>query len=165
MIERLRRNTSLFWGLLLGGIAGLAAIVQGILPFLAVSDGVYRTLTYTIFLLYLALFFVAGLLTVRAGKAVTSGAIAGLIVAVISQALGGLVLVGIVVAAPLAYAKSIGQADYAKDPGALVLTAVMGLFIALLVYGAFGAALGALGGLILPGKPASTSRAAGTRGA
>jgi hypothetical protein len=165
MIERVRGSAVLRWGLLLGGIGGLAAIGQALQPFVALSAGVDRAATYSAFLIYLALYFAAGVLTVRAGRPVSLGAIAGLLVAVVSQALGGLVLVGIVLAAPLAYARSIGQEAYAKDPGALALTAVMGLVIALLVYGTFGAAMGALGGLVLPGKRASASRTADTRGA
>jgi hypothetical protein len=165
MIERVRGSAVLKWGLLLGGIGGLAAIGQALQPFVALSAGADRTATYSAFLIFLALYFAAGMLTVRAGRPVSSGAIAGMLVAGVSQALGGLVLVGIVIAAPLAYARSIGQAAYAKDPGALVLTAVMGLVIALVVYGTFGAAMGALGGLALPGKRTTSAQTADTRGA
>ena len=165
MIERVHGSAVLRWGLLLGGIGGLAAIGQGLLSFVALSDGADRAATYGALLLYLALYFAAGVLVVRAGRPVSLGAIAGLLVAVVSQALGGLVLVGIVIAAPLAYARSIGQASYAKDPGALALTAIMGLVIALVVYGTFGAAMGALGGLILPAKRATSSQATQSRGA
>jgi hypothetical protein len=164
MIHQVRGSITLRWGLLFGGVAAIAAIVQGILPFIALSDGANRAASYGIFLLFLALYFAAGLLTVRAGESTTTGAIAGLIVALVSQVVGGLVVVGIVIAAPLAYAKSIGQQDYAKNPAALVLTAVMGLGIALLVYGTFGAALGALGGLLLPGKRPASSQTTGTPG-
>jgi hypothetical protein len=165
MIERVRQSAPLRWGLICGGIAGVATIVQGVLPFVALSEGADRVASYSIFLLYLALYFVAGLLTVRSGQTVTQGALAGLVAAVVSQALGGLVLVGIVIAKPLDYATSIGQPKLANESWALVLTAVMGLAIALMVYGTFGAALGALGGLTFPAKRSSGTRAADQRGA
>ena len=165
MIERIRGSSMLTWGLLLGLLAGVVAIAQGILPFFALSDGVDRSLTYGIFVLYLVLYFLAGLLTVRQGAPVSSGAISGLLVAVVSQAVGGLVVLGMVLAAPLAYARSIGQPDYAKQPAALVMTAALGLLIALVVYGTFGAAMGALGGLVLPARRTADQPTARGRGA
>jgi hypothetical protein len=153
MVESVRASATLRWGLVLGTAAGVVAIVQGLLPFFALSDGADRVASYTVFLVYLALYFASGLLTVREGQSLTAGAIAGLLVAVISQALAGLVMLGVALAAPLAYARSIGQVAYAKQPAMLALTAAMGLLIALMVYGSFGAALGALGGLVLPAKP------------
>lgn len=165
MIERLRGSVAVRWGLLLGGLGALVAIGQGVLPFIPLSEGADRAFTYGAFLAYLALYFVAGILTVRAGQAVSSGAIAGLLVGVISQAVAGLVMLGVVIAAPLQYAQSIGQPAYAKEPAALVLTAFMGLVIALVVYGTFGAAMGALGGLILPTRPAPAARPSNSRGA
>jgi hypothetical protein len=164
MTERIRGSAVLRWGLALGAAAAVIALVQGLLPFFALSDSVDRAATYTAFLLYMALYFVAGLLTAREGRPVTAGAIAGLLVAVLSQAAAGLVVLCVVLAAPLAYARSIGQASYAQHPAALALTAALGLLIALMVYGSFGAAVGALGGLALPTKATTGEAAAHGRG-
>jgi hypothetical protein len=150
MIARLRTSPTLRWGIILGLVASAVGIIQGLLPFFAFNLASDRAVTYGALLVYLALYFLAGLLVARTGGATSASAIAGMLVGVLSQAIAGCVLLGVAIANPLSYARAIGEVAYAKSPGALAVTLVMGLVIALGVYGTFGAAMGALGNLVLP---------------
>lgn len=142
-MARLRTNPALKWGLIFGVALGILGAVNTLLLF----NGAGGIGGLPQFVVVLAVFFAAGLLTTRETGDVTQGAIAGLTAGALATGLGGLTDIVLAIVAPHAYAYIANLDRLADRPDRLVLTALFALVISLLEYGIFGGGVGALGGL------------------
>jgi hypothetical protein len=103
-----------------------------------------------IFLVNLALIFVAGMLTARAtgsvGAASLTGLVAGLLGAVISGVVGAILIITVI--APQIHIPSDSGISQSQTQGIFIAAAIGGAVLALLIDGGVGAGVAALGGLV-----------------
>jgi hypothetical protein len=143
MITLWQGNPALKWGLIFGLPLGVLGAINTLLLF----KGAPGVGNLPQFVVVMVIFFAAGLLAARETGEVAKGGLAGLIGATLATALSGLLDVVLVLVAPRAYAFMAGFDKLGNQPGTLLLTVIFGLLISLIVYAAFGCAVGALGGL------------------
>jgi hypothetical protein len=103
-----------------------------------------------VFLLALALCFVAGINASRATGKVGTGAIAGLITGLVGELIGGIVGVVVIVAvvAPNIHLNTSGSLTQGQVVGVLIGVFIVIFIIELIILAGIGAGVGALGGLI-----------------
>ena len=105
------------------------------------------------FLVYLALFFVAGMMTARQTGTVGSGAIAGLIAGLVGGIVGGILGVIIVIVRPPDVSSAAGSTLSPSElQTAIIIGAIVGVIVVLLLEAGLGAGLGALGALVGRGQ-------------
>ncbi len=115
------------------------------------------------FIIDLALFFVAGMMTARATGTVGSGAVSGLVAGLIGGLIGGIVAVIFLLTNPLPISSinSAGSGLSESDLRNIVIVGgIIGLVLGLLLDAGLGAGLGALGALVGRGQYQSAHPAA-----
>ncbi len=146
------------WGVIFGVIIGIIGIVDNVIiraafgsvlssgnqQQLVNASGGLLALSCVPCLLYLALLFVSGIFPARDSGRVSQGAIGGLIAGVVGEIISG--IVGLILDAinPMTIPSSAGTTSTISPVG----LGAVGLIIALVILGALGAGLGALGGLV-----------------
>ncbi|PWT71776.1 MAG: hypothetical protein C5B60_10515 [Chloroflexi bacterium] len=107
-------------------------------------------LSCLVFLIALALCFVAGINASRATGKVGSGAIAGLITGIVGELVGGIVSLVVIIAvvAPNIHLNTSGTLTQGEVVGVLIASVIIILIIGLIIDAGLGAGVGALGGLI-----------------
>ena len=115
-----------------------------------VGNGAATALGCLLFLVALALCFIAGMNTSRATGKVGSGAIAGLITGLVGEIIGGIisVVVVLVLVVPNINIPTGGTVSQSTIVAILIGTVVLGLILGLIIDGGIGAGVGALGGLV-----------------
>jgi hypothetical protein len=136
------------WGLIFGVIVGLISVLQSLVPYVVADQLSASLIAIAVFVGYLILYFLAGMLTARRVGSTGSGAFAGLLAGIIATAVGGIINIAIIALNPGAYARASGLESLNAPRHILVALAFAGLLRGVLVHGSFGAALGALGGLV-----------------
>jgi hypothetical protein len=103
-----------------------------------------------VFLIGLALTFVAGMNTSRVTGKVGSGAIAGLITGLIGAVVGAIVSIVLVIAviAPGIHLDTSGTLTQSQVMAVLIVSIIVGSIVALIIEAGIGAGVGALGGLV-----------------
>jgi hypothetical protein len=134
----------LIFGLILGVLSGLRAafaLVPGARLFGMARGGEI--------ILALAAFFLAGLLAARQSRSVGAAAVAGAITAIVASVISGAVSLAGFFISPRAYALANGLGLRLREFGhpILLISIIVSLIMALLVYVVIGAGVGALGGL------------------
>lgn len=100
-------------------------------------------------LVYLALFFVAGIMTARESGSVGAASLAGLLAGGVGALVNSAVSVTLLLVYPTTLSALSTTSTLDSDTGAIVIaSAVIGGVFSLLIWGGLGAGLGALGGLI-----------------
>jgi hypothetical protein len=162
-------RSGLIFGAILGAAQVLGVIIQwltamytqadlappeatpsNVVSVLIVRGSVTLLLDVAFFLAMLALTFVAGVSTARKTGKVGLGVFAGLLAGVLGSLVGSLasLVAHLTLLAPYAYASTDGGANQGQAQGLLVSGATFWLIAGLLVYGALGAGMGAIGGLV-----------------
>jgi hypothetical protein len=152
------RNAVVRWGVLFGLIMALlgsaASIGARLLTGSLISSGplALRNVTLAALLtgcaldlVYLALFFVAGILTARQTGSVGSGALAGLFAGGVGALLSGVVSVTLAVVFPRTFSDYV---EIQTTVTAALASIVIGSVVGLVIWSGLGAGLGALGALI-----------------
>ena len=153
MLQQYFGGPALKWGLIFGAVAAAVGILEVALPYVVKAPTVQDIGSSIAFAILLVVYFAAGLLATRDTGKISSGAIAGLLAAAIGELIGGLVGIGLIVASPQAYA--VANGEQLNMPANVLLTvAIMGILMGVLIYGTFGAGLGALGGLLVQTRQA-----------
>jgi hypothetical protein len=165
------------WGVIFGAAAAVLGIIDGVVyaatagSLITGSSGTLSGgalanagLTCLFFLVDLALFFVAGMLTARQTGTVGSAAISGLIAGAIGGLIGGVANAVVVITHPdLLNMPSLSQSGI--DVHSLVVpAAIFGVVLRAAFFGGLGAGLGALGGLAGRGNAPRQQAMAGLYG-
>lgn len=113
-------------------------------------NGTTTLLGCAIYLVDLALLFVAGMLTARKTGSVGAASLTGLVAGIIGALIGsGIALVLIMtVIAPQIHVPADSSISQSQMQAIIIGGAIFGVVIALIVDGGFGAGIGALGGLV-----------------
>ncbi len=141
-------NTLIQW--LTGAIHAEAHVVNGFTSVTVFDTGASALLGCVGFLALLALTFLVGMLTARSTGKVGSGAIAGLLTGVLGALVGSAANLVVIVAtvAPNLQAPAGSPMTQAGVQALLIGTTIGGAIFELVLYGGFGAGVGALGGLL-----------------
>jgi hypothetical protein len=149
------------WGVMFGAVAAALGIIEGVI-YAATTDsqttGSTGTLSGTslantgltclFFLVSLALYFLAGMLTARQTGTVGSAAISGLIAGAIGGLVGGIANAAVVLTHPSLLTNVVGVPPSGIDLHSLeVVASIFGVVLRAAIFGGLGAGLGALGGL------------------
>jgi hypothetical protein len=150
------------WGLIFGGIIavlgllgdGLRFAIGGEESFARGGGRIGLLVGVLLFLIGLALFFIAGMFAARDSGRTGTGSIAGLIAGLVGGLVGAIAAIIILVTLPT----SVFQTVTTNNPGTnisadqlrtiTIVAGVIGAVIGLLINAGIGAGLGALGGLI-----------------
>jgi hypothetical protein len=159
-------NPAVRWGLIFGGIIavlsllgdGLRFATGGGESFAGAGGGIGILVGVLLFLIGLALFFVAGMFAARDTGRTGTGSIAGLIAGLVGGAIGAIATIIILLTLPA----SVFQTVTANNPGTnisgdqlhtiFIVGGVIGAVIGLLINAGIGAGVGALGGLAGKGQ-------------
>ena len=161
-----KRNTIVRWGLTFGlimaALGSVSAVGSRLLEGSLISGettpeqvlptaGVALLIGCGLDLVYLALFFVAGIMTARQSGSVGAASLAGLLAGGVGALVNGAVSVILLFVLPSTLS-SLGTINSDTSDSAVmigvVVGAIIGLIFGLLIWGGLGAGLGALGGLI-----------------
>ncbi|HEV2238951.1 MAG TPA: hypothetical protein VGR57_19995 [Ktedonobacterales bacterium] len=148
MIQSVREQPYMTWGLRVGAALGVVGLVPPVLTFAGVPLDTINVTTNITVALALAAFLLAGLVTMRATGEVRAGALAGLVAGVIFAALGGLGNIALALFDGRAYGALLFAGQPAVGPGQLVLLSVIRTLTVVLLYAGLGAAVGGLGALL-----------------
>src|SRR5215469_4947625 len=167
-------NPALRWGLICGGATGLLAAISGIVQLaqLASGESALRLqaagfsllFTCVFFLVDLALFFVAGMMTARQTGTVGTGTMAGLIAGLGVGIVGAVfAVISVVAAKPGTYTAGFPTGTGPQLSQSFIVTAsILSSIIRVLLFAGLGAGLGALGALA--GRDASPAARANAGG-
>jgi hypothetical protein len=163
-----KRNAIVRWGLTFGLIMALlgstlavgSRLVEGSLisgqttpEQLLPTAGVAFLIGCGLYLVYLALFFVAGIMTARQSGSVGAASLAGLLAGGVGSLVNSAVSVTLLFVFPTTLSSLGATSTLNSDTSdsfmvGVVISAVLGAIFGLLIWGGLGAGLGALGGLI-----------------
>lgn len=146
-------------GFLFGIIIAVLGIINSVVSYFttptsssATTPNAFGLLGCLFFLVYLALFFVAGMMTARQTGTVGSGAITGLIAGLVGGVVSGIVGVVVVVIRPPVVDTAGTNLTQSELQTAIIIGAIVGVVLVLLVEAGLGAGLGALGALVGRGQ-------------
>jgi hypothetical protein len=148
MSQVTRGHPAVKWGLVGGGGVAVVYVLQSVVTLFEVGGRFASLWGYLAFLIYLALYFGAGMLAARDTANVTAGAIAGLVAGSVGTAVGGLISILVIAGNLGTYAEANGLTRAGFQPAAILVLAVIFLAIAVVRAAGFGAGLGALGGMV-----------------
>jgi hypothetical protein len=158
-----QRNPAVKWGLIFGGLLILLALINlGIefatgaqaaaaspSPLASMNFGASLLQGCLVFLIELALFFVAGLLTARENGRVGSAAIAGVIAGALAAIVGAIITAVTLLSRPLATVVPPGVSMTPDEYHSLLLVIViLGVILGVAFDIGIGAGMAALGGLV-----------------
>jgi hypothetical protein len=162
------------WGVIFGAVAAALGIIGGVI-YAATVDGLTIGSTGALsgtnlasclfFLVDLALYFLAGMLTARQTGTVGSAAVSGLIVGAIGGLIGGIANAAVVLTHPNLLTSVVGVPPNGIDVHSLeVVASIFGVVLRTAFFGGLGAGLGALGGLAGRGNAPQQQAMAGFYG-
>ena len=159
-----KRNAVVRWGLTFGlimaALGSTSAIVSRLLETSLISGqatpeqflpaaGITLLATCGAYLVYLALFFVAGIMTARQSGSVGAASLAGLLAGGVGALVNSVVSLILLFVFPTTLNSLGSTSTLSSDTSAFYIVGfVIGLIFGLLIWGGLGAGLGALGGLI-----------------
>jgi hypothetical protein len=158
-----QRNPAVKWGLIFGGLLILLALINlgiefatGTLtaaaspsPLASMNIGASLLQGCLVFLIELALFFVAGLLTARENGRIGSAAIAGVIAGALAGVVGAIIAAVTLLSRPLATVVPTGLNMTLEGYHTfLLVVAIIGAILGLALDIGIGAGMAALGGLV-----------------
>src|SRR5260370_13693897 len=148
MAQEQRADQTIVWGIVFGIIAGVIQV--GV--FMAQRAGIGRGLVFLVgalaFIVYVVLYLVAGILAARATGNVGSGAVAGLLAAIIVSVSGAAAQIITFVPNGSRAVGGVGFGRLSHRPGFLLVVLIVRLIIVVALSAGIGAGVGALGGLI-----------------
>jgi hypothetical protein len=113
------------------------------------TAGIALLIACGLFLVYLALFFVAGIMTARQSGSVGAASLAGLLAGGVGTLVSSVVSLIVTFVFPTTVTSIGGTSALDSDTSAFYIVGfVVGLIFGLVIWGGLGAGLGALGGLI-----------------
>jgi hypothetical protein len=113
------------------------------------TAGIALLIACGLFLVYLALFFVAGIMTARQSGSVGAASLAGLLAGGVGTLVSSVVSLIVTFVFPTTVTSIDGTSALDSDTSAFYIVGfVVGLIFGLVIWGGLGAGLGALGGLI-----------------
>ncbi len=147
-MQSILRQATTNWGVRLGILLGLAALIPTTLTFAGTSLSVINAATDVVTVLGLCVFILSGILTTWATGEVSQGAIAGLLAGCVFALVSGLGGIALALFDAPAYGLLLFAGQPSLGPGALIVLSIIRMLTVLLLFGGIGAGLGGLGGLL-----------------